>query len=298
MGCRKSLLCFAIGPVFLLLNLATRSQTPFLLFLGFAALYSYYHVVRQHYGFLAIYKVRNRDFNPVYRSIDKWFLYAGCWLPYVYFVFTHPKARRLLWILGEERSAGERWIAYAILGLWALSFVVFLGAAASDFRIRVRQPHVIYAFLTAVLYGVIYLFVAHYEPVYTQSQGPDQDFLLISILVPIFHNIQYIGLVWFYNRNRYAIDGGAGIVGGVTRSFARYVGVLILFSGVIYLVFASATGVFPTLQLFRGANVGPFTLGQLGLCLWWGLAINHYYLDQKIWRVRNDDELKRNLGLA
>jgi hypothetical protein len=74
--------------------------------------------------------------------------------------------------------------------------------------------------------------------------------------------------------------------------------VLILFSGVIYLVFASATGVFPTLQLFRGANVGPFTFGQIGLCLWWGLAINHYYLDQKIWRVRNDDELKRNLGLA
>jgi hypothetical protein len=64
----KSLLCFAIGPVFLLLNLATRSQTPFILFLGFAALYSYYHVVRQHYGFLAIYKVRSRDFSPVYRS--------------------------------------------------------------------------------------------------------------------------------------------------------------------------------------------------------------------------------------
>ena len=40
------------------------------------------------------------------------------------------------------------------------------------------------------------------------------------------------------------------------------------------------------------------TWNQIGLCLWWGLAMNHYYLDQKIWRIRGDDELKRSLRLA
>ncbi|PYV38340.1 MAG: hypothetical protein DMG09_12235, partial [Acidobacteria bacterium] len=42
-----SLLSFAVGPVFLLLNVVTGSQDPFLLFLGLATFYGYYHVVRQ-----------------------------------------------------------------------------------------------------------------------------------------------------------------------------------------------------------------------------------------------------------
>src|SRR5204863_7619578 len=60
-----SLLSFAVGPVFLLLNVVTGSQDPFLLFLGLATFYGYYHVVRQHYGFLSLYKARNRDFDKI-----------------------------------------------------------------------------------------------------------------------------------------------------------------------------------------------------------------------------------------
>src|SRR2546428_4374 len=54
-----SLLSFLVGPLFLLLNLAAGSDQPFLLYLGAATLYGYYHVVRQHYGFLSLYKARN-----------------------------------------------------------------------------------------------------------------------------------------------------------------------------------------------------------------------------------------------
>jgi hypothetical protein len=36
---------------------------------------------------------------------------------------------------------------------------------------------------------------------------------------------------------------------------------------------------------------------QIGLCLWWGLALHHYWLDQRIWRVRADAPLRRSLGL-
>ena len=49
---------------------------------------------------------------------------------------------------------------------------------------------------------------------------------------------------------------------------------------------------------FADRRLGSISWNQIGLCLWWGLAINHYFLDQKIWRIRGDAELQRNLRLA
>src|SRR5216110_1139496 len=91
-----SLLLFAMGPAFLVLNLATGTPEPFQLFLGIATFYGYYHVVRQHYGFLALYKAKSRDVDRLDFQIDRAFLYVTCWAPYVYFLLTHPRARALL----------------------------------------------------------------------------------------------------------------------------------------------------------------------------------------------------------
>src|SRR5262245_29951221 len=49
-----SLLTFLIGPLFLAAGIITGSDDPFLWFLGLATFYGYYHVVRQHYGFVAL----------------------------------------------------------------------------------------------------------------------------------------------------------------------------------------------------------------------------------------------------
>src|SRR5207247_1841987 len=127
---------------------------------------------------------------------------------------------------------------------------------------------------------------------------PDQDFLLLSILVVVFHNVQYLGLVWFHNRNRYGNATGHGPADLVNRSAPVFLGACALFSVVIYLTFACSTGVFPYCAPFADRRLGPISWNQAGLCLWWGLAMNHYFLDQKIWRIRGDSELKRNLGLA
>ena len=79
---------------------------------------------------------------------------------------------------------------------------------------------------------------------------------------------------------------------------ALFLGACALFSLAIYGTFACATGVFPSCQWFGGAGIGGVSWNQIGLCLWWGLAMNHYYLDQKIWRIRGDAALKRSLRLA
>jgi len=295
-----SLLLFATGPAFLLLNLATDSPEPFHLFLGIATFYGYYHVVRQHYGFLALYKAKARDADPVDFQIDRAFLYVTCWAPYVYFLFSHPRARALL----RLPSGGPTWwwekaVVFMVLAVWGAAVAVFFLRLTARFAERIRKPHVPFLLILASLYGVAYVVVARFEPVYAQSRGPDQDFLLLTIIVTIFHNVQYLGLVWFHNRNRYGrAEGNPGPAGTINRSPARFLLACFSFSIVIYSLSAAATGVFPGFQLLLETRVGPFSANQIGLCVWWGIGLNHYYLDQKIWRIRGDAELKRNIGLV
>ena len=37
--------------------------------------WAYYHVIRQHYGFLVLYKVKNRDLLPLDNRLDRLFLF-------------------------------------------------------------------------------------------------------------------------------------------------------------------------------------------------------------------------------
>ena len=293
-----SLLTFFVGPLFLAANFVSGSTYPFLLFLGFATFYAYYHVVRQHYGFVALYNTVNHDWDPRSVALDRRTLYIGCWAPYAYFLLTHPRARELLQ-LPTSPAPVESAAAYALLAVWVLTLGHFIAQHFRGAAFRLTNPKTPYLVGTVLLYGFIYFAIARFEPVYGASQGPDQDFLLLSIVIVIFHNLQYIGLVWFHNRNRYA--GGArehGLASVINRAPARFLAACALFSVVVYGTAACSTGVFPGCHWFAVENLGGVTWNQIGLCLWWGLAMNHYYLDQKIWRVRGDDTLKRNLGLA
>lgn len=291
-----SLATFAIGPLALALGVVAGSDGPFLLFLGFATLYGYYHVVRQHWGFVSLYNARNGARDPGMIELDRVTLYLGSWLPYVYFVLSHPRARTLIGLSATIESGLERALLWGLAAVWVATLVRF--ASVHLRRRSFGEPKVAYLLVTVLLHGAIYLGVGRFEPVYGSSRGPDQDFLLISILVVIFHNVQYLGLVWFHNRNRYGESTGHGLAHLVNRSPAFFVGACALFSAVIYFGSACATGVFPGCAPFSDRQLGPVSWNQVGLCLWWGLAMNHYVLDQKIWRVRGDRELRQNLRLA
>jgi hypothetical protein len=165
---------------------------------------------------------------------------------------------------------------------WLLTLTVFLARALTT-RSRPNRPKVAYLLTTVLLYGL--------------STGPDQDFLLLSVLITVFYNVQHLGLVWFYNRNRYGQAMPAvGPAWWINRSLGRFLGVCGLFS-VVYLLFACWADVFP------GCRISTFTLGtitasQIGLCLWWGLALQHHCLDQRTWRLSADAPLRRHLKLV
>src|SRR5919206_3338755 len=62
-----SLLFFVVGPAMVLLGAG-------LTFFFVAALWAYYHLVKQHYGFMVLYKKKNNDLAPVDNALDRFFL--------------------------------------------------------------------------------------------------------------------------------------------------------------------------------------------------------------------------------
>ncbi|MGH9334234.1 MAG: hypothetical protein ACRD21_10845, partial [Vicinamibacteria bacterium] len=87
---------FAIGPAVVfgpyfmgsIFHLAPATMAlPSYVFFVFFRLWAYYHVVRQHWGFLVLYKRRNDDYqDPVENRADTWFFNAALYLPLLLFL--------------------------------------------------------------------------------------------------------------------------------------------------------------------------------------------------------------------
>ena len=80
-----SLLFFIVGPAMVLLGLG-------LVFFFVAALWAYYHLVKQHYGFMVLYKKKNNDLAPVDNALDRVLLMFAFNYPFVAFIANDPNA--------------------------------------------------------------------------------------------------------------------------------------------------------------------------------------------------------------
>src|SRR5215831_2707789 len=80
-----SLFFFVIGPVLVLLGAGFT-------FFFVAALWAYYHLVKQHYGFMVLYKKKNEDLAPIDNALDRLFLMFAFNYPFVLFIANDPNA--------------------------------------------------------------------------------------------------------------------------------------------------------------------------------------------------------------
>src|SRR4029078_9680023 len=82
-----SLLFFAIGPLMVYAGVG-------LIFFFLAALWAYYHLVKQHYGFMVLYKKKNDDLAPVDNALDRLLLLFAFNYPFVAFIARDPEAMK------------------------------------------------------------------------------------------------------------------------------------------------------------------------------------------------------------
>jgi hypothetical protein len=235
------------------------------------AIWAYYHVVRQHYGFMVLYKVKNRDLKPIDNALDR--VWLGTMLvfpPFHRFFIHHPDE------LGAPKSAALAVAApWAEPLLWAgVAIVAAVWIGRQVARLRAREPfNVPKLLLFAAVFPLHWLTFAYMG---WQAAVPT---------VTIVHNLQYHALIWFYNRNRYGGDEAEARFGRIPAAVTKSL-----------LGYAAAGLVFSLMYRVPGFHLGHAS--QLAFGFFCGFGLTHYYLDSRIWRVRHDPSLRQALQLA
>lgn len=251
-----------LGPAMALAGFAS-------LFFLFAVCWQQFHIVKQHFGFMMLYKAKNKDRDHTDFLLDRWLLLSSLLIPLGMFVLrTRPIVTRTLPLLG--------WLPAVAIGFYALLAGGWLLQQTQKLRAGepMNWPKIGLLLTVIPLQWVALLYASHY--------GPD-GILRAGIPLGLFHSFQYHRLLWFHNRNRYTEPGAVerhGLAAHLVGHFAVYLGI--------------AIGLNLTLN-FIPAILLPYQTAQAAI---WGVAFTHYCMDARIWRVRSDKGLAVALRMA
>jgi hypothetical protein len=265
-----SLLFFIVGPIMVLAGLG-------LVFFFLAALWAYYHLVKQHYGFMVLYKKKNNDLASLDNALDRIFLLLAFTYPFVAFVAT-------------DAEAMTRVPAPLHAGLGALATVLLIATIIAALAWTARQ-------IQRAVQGLAldvpkYLLMAAAIPMHWAvllTPMPHKPIAIVAILT-IYHNLQYHRLIWFHNQ-KYANGDDRRERYGAAEFISRRL--------VYYIVFGILFGLWyqGPRQYFLAPEKQRTLLAQLFISYLWGYAFIHYYLDSKIWRVRRDPSVGQALRM-
>ena len=249
-----------IGPVMVSFGLGS-------LFYLAAYCWQHYHIAKQHFGFMMLWKAKNKERGAADQVLDRWFLLASTVLPLALFVLN-------------TRLPNWRFTApvdFCVIGLYAALVAVYIGRQVQKFRsgLALNAPKLLLLFALVPLQWTAFLYASRF--------GPD-GILRAGIALGLFHALQYHRLLWFHNRNRYQAPG-ASAKHGAASYFARELS--------YYLLVAISLNFF--------LNVLPVALSsekEWVKAAVWAFAFTHYVLDSRIWRLRGDKELAAALRMS
>jgi len=267
---------FLFAPAFLVLVCVAFSLWNLQGIVLVAFVWGVWHGMMQTYGFCRIYDAKVGSFAQLTRRLD--FALCGIWFATA--VLLSPQ--RMTDTLETYYSAGGPFIPPAML--------------------RTAQQG-----LLALAIAVAGLFLANYVWCWVRGQrsSPVKLVLLItsisfwwycnnivaSVLVgvalfEVFHDVQYLSLVWIYNRKRVESDNS---IGGFMRFVFRrsgslmglYVGLIFAYGALGY--FKSSVGVDSVKTILTGVVTAS--------------ALLHFYYDGFIWKVR-EKSTRQSLGIS
>ncbi len=288
-----SLWVFAPPVVAVVLTWFSDSPRPVELFLLLAQLWVYHHIVRQHDGVVSLYD-RKAGISATQHQWQAWSLRVALWALYALFVVGHPLNRA---VIGLAPFQADAWSDRLLLLVPVLAVLASLAAVLVVLVQRRRAgvttslPAAMLIALCVAVHGLAYTVIAHLGPQLPGAQTSLQQFLLVVMVLCVFHNVQYHGIVWrFLDRRLGADHPASGLTGWLSRGFGRYAILGGLF-GVGYVALAGATTRYPNLD---GSIPAPH-LVPVAFCLLWGVLFHHYYLDQRIWRPSISPAVRRAL---
>jgi hypothetical protein len=286
-------------------------KSPFILFIIMFNLWAYWHVIRQHYGILALYKRKNNDFNDQDTRIDKVLLYGGLIAPFLTFAIRHPEARQLFGLstVFPPYPEGAIFSGIFMTQLHWEHIIVFLSVSfmiviSLIFFVRQWQlwkngqvlnvPKILFFIALIPLYAYI-----NYSPAVTTA-----PLIAFTAFVTIYHDVQYHAIVWFYSQNRYHKPGvdkkKYGLAVKLSQNFAIYA-----IAGIAMAALLRVTGSFlditpgfePLVLTSQISLFGNISTSDLLLSFVIGIPLHHYFVDQFIWRPSKDRNLQQDLKI-
>jgi hypothetical protein len=220
-----------------------------------------FHIAKQHMGFMFIYKKKARDFADA--KLDKYFLLSSLLLPAAWFTVL-----RLIPLMRYATVRALTVAAFTAYFTFAAYYVLRL------IRRRTNTPQMLLFAVVIPLHWLAFI-VASDLPI-------GRAILVSSVAQSMGHAVQYHGLMWFHNRNRYAGNYERhGLATTLSRKFLFYAAVSIAMYLPIVLCYRLSKGY--GLEWLALAATGP--------------SLTHYFLDSFIWRTREDKELAAALRL-
>lgn len=299
----RSLLLFVVGPVFVVVGLGLESLTGrqdfWQLFFFLASIWAYHHVIKQHFGFMALYRAKHREFDRAELMLHRRYLILSLWAPIVilYLTTALPWMPFAYWVSDYTGVNGmltfSSWVAR--LGPWIfVAFQVFylihlLRRVAAGRGINLPETLIIAASVS-LHWVIVYYFVSSPGEHFIEGAG------VLTALLTTYHNLQYHALLWFYNRSKYRVDGAReryGLAAAANQNMFVYFAL-----GLAYTVVTIGFQYYD-ISLLKPENTASFVARAFGLGLaaaLWGWSFLHYWVDAKIWHVREDEELRKVLG--
>lgn len=221
--------------------------------------WGYYHLVRQHYGFQRIYEKKMGGVSVRESQFYGRYLDVVCYLPLL-IRFRDPKlmtiqAGDVAVPIGHPHLADPVWMSIAaVYGAFILAAVGHHLYLAAKGRSGLMPRALLLASVTVAfaLAGIVI------------------ESLIVAIaVVTAYHNLQYLGLVWFHNRNR-ADD----------EPQDRNPTIRWLVHGRVWL-YLFVTFFYGVVIIFPRAVFTATPLAQLPLAF---VVALHYYVDSRMWR--------------
>ncbi len=308
-----SLAWFVIGPVVILLPYllhatvgfpAAQESLAWLVWTRFFELYALFHIAKQHWGFVALYKRKNGDMaDELENRVDALFFKTALWLPYIamlaapwYVDFDGKPFTFLSGVLGG-RTYGE-WLhagCNVVLLAMCVAYAFFQVDQWRKGKVR-NGPKLLYIGTLVALYFVTFAVDERVAVFWLITTG-------------IGHCAQYHRVVWAYGATKYAPQNERTLPVRIFKSPALYISLGVVFGivtlqGPVGFYVQHAIGV----AFDRSGLHGFFsflnhddavTLGaRLVAAFAGGTRLHHFFVDSKIWRVSKNAALAKNLNVA
>lgn len=220
-----------------------------------------WHFAAQAYGILRIYQRKHGVLGTVEARLEKAILFLVCGFCLLRRLYTGP------WELFGVQIIHPFPRAWEVNAVGGVTVAVTLAYLALLLRRPQRFVRPLLIACTAFGFAMPYLVIKNGTSAFAAAA--------------LWHAVQYIGIVWHYNRTRYGgkDDPGARLIAWVSQP-----GRAVAYVGVIA---ACAAGVYAVALVVM--RVAGWSLGETSLALWTALTLGHYYLDGVIWKFKQYD---------